>query len=111
MYVSFTIRLHRIRSEDRPALEPLFNELRASRFRYNECNLPAVIDELASAVAGFLDETVLTSGADWDRTATRLPGETRTARWVVRQAMHEGVHHLGDIRRVSSGESVAQLPG
>jgi hypothetical protein len=36
----------------------------------------------------------------WDRIATRLPGEDRTARWLVRQAMHEGVHHLGDIRRI-----------
>jgi hypothetical protein len=31
---------------------------------------------------------------------TPLPGEERTARWLVRQAMHEGVHHLGDIHRI-----------
>jgi hypothetical protein len=29
-----------------------------------------------------------------------LPDEDRTALWLVRQAMHEGVHHLGDIRRI-----------
>lgn len=102
VYVASAIRLHRIRTEDRPALEPLFNDLRAQRFRYNERDLTAVIDELSSAIAGFLEEVALTSGPDWERTATRLPGETRTARWVVRQAMHEGVHHLADIRRIGS---------
>jgi hypothetical protein len=74
VYVAFTIRLHRVRTEDEPALEPMFNDLRARRFRYNECDL----------------------------IATRLPGEQRTARWLVRQAMHEGVHHLRDIRRFGS---------
>jgi hypothetical protein len=108
VFVSSTIRLHRIRTKERPALEPILNDLRANRFRYNECNLPAVIDELASGIAGFLDETAVTYGQDWDRTATRLPGETRTARWVVRQAMHEGVHHLADIRRIGSNQPDAQ---
>lgn len=102
VYVASTIRLHRIHTEDRPALEPLFNDLRAARFRYNERELTAVIDELASAIAGFLEEAALVSGPDWDRAATRLPGETRTARWILRQAMHEGIHHLADIRRIGS---------
>jgi len=101
VYVASTIRLHRICTEDRPALEPLFNDLRAVRFRYNDRELTAVVDEFASAIAGFLDEVALTAGPHWDRTATRLPGETRSARWIVRQAMHEGIHHLADIRRVA----------
>lgn len=102
VYMTFTIRLHRIRTEDRPALEPIFNDLRARRFRYNERDLAPVIDELASAIAGFRDEVACTAQHDWDRTATRLPGEQRTARWLLRQAMHEGVHHLADIRRIVS---------
>ncbi|UVO12066.1 DinB family protein [Mycobacterium sp. SVM_VP21] len=101
VYMASTIRLHRIRTEDRPAVEPLFNDLRAVRFRYNECDPIGIVDELASAVAGFLDEVARTIGQDWDRTATRLPGETRSARWIVRQAMHEGIHHLADIRRIA----------
>jgi uncharacterized damage-inducible protein DinB len=100
VYMASTIRLHRIRGEDRPALEPLFNDLRARRFRYNECDLGAVLDELAAAALGFRDEVARMDDRDWDRVATRLPGEQRTARWLVRQAMHEGVHHLGDIRRI-----------
>ncbi len=100
VYVSFTIRLHRVRTERQPALEPLFNDLRARRFGYNDCDVAATLDELAAAAAGFREEVTRTAEHDWDRVATRLPGEQRTARWLVRQAMHEGVHHLGDIQRI-----------
>ncbi|MCV7260611.1 DinB family protein [Mycobacterium shimoidei] len=102
VYMTFTIRLHRTRDEVRPALEPMFNDLRAQRFRYNECDLTAMLDELGAAASGFCEEVARTGEHDWDRVATRLPGEQRTARWLVRQAMHEGVHHLGDIRRIGS---------
>ena len=57
------------------------------------------------AVAGFLDEVERTPADAWDRTATRQPHEIRTARWLVRQAMHEGVHHIRDIEAV--GRAVA----
>lgn len=100
VYIASTIRLHRIRTEDRPTLEPNFNDLRAQRFHYNERDLTAVIDELASVIGGFRAEVARTSDEQWDRGGVRLPGETRTARWIVRQAMHEGVHHLADIRRI-----------
>ncbi|BBZ10755.1 DinB family protein [Mycobacterium branderi] len=102
VYLTFTIRLHRTRTEDQPMLEPMFNDLRARRFRYNDRDVAAVLDELAATTAGFCEEIAHTREAEWDRTATRLPGEHRTARWLVRQAMHEGVHHLADIRRISA---------
>jgi DinB superfamily len=110
VYVSFTIRLHRVRTEDQPALEPMFNDLRARRFRYNDCDLAATLDELAAAAAGFRDEVARTGENDWNRMATRLPDERRTARWIVRQAMHEGVHHLGDIQRVGEFGSKLLVP-
>ncbi len=81
-------------------MEPMFNDLRARRFRYNGCDFEATLGELAAAAAGFCEQVACTEEGDWDRIATRLPGEDRTARWLVRQAMHEGVHHLGDIRRI-----------
>jgi hypothetical protein len=102
VYANSTIRLHRIRTENGPVLEPMLNDLRARRFRYNERDLRAVLDELAATAAGFLDETRRLTGADWERTATRLPGERRTARWLVRHAAHEGVHHLRDIATVTA---------
>jgi hypothetical protein len=104
VYVSFTIRLHRARTEDRPQLEPMLNDLRARRFHYGERDVSPVLDELAVAAAGFCDEIARTGDRDWDRLVTRLPGEERTALWLVRQAMHEGVHHVRDIRAV--GEAV-----
>ena len=103
VFASFTIRLHRISTEDTPALEPMFADLRAVRFRYSDSDLDAVLAELDAYVAGFLDEIATT--IDWDRTATRRRGELRTACWLVRHALHEGRHHVRDITAV--GRAVA----
>lgn len=97
VYVSYTIRLFRIRTEDSPAVEPMFNDLRARRFRYNDLDPAAVCDELSHAMSGFLAEIDAVPSTGWARMATRLPTEPRTARWFVRQATHEGIHHLDDI--------------
>jgi hypothetical protein len=104
VFATYTIRLHRTRTEDRPVLEPMLNDLRARRFRYNELDVNAVLDELAATAAGFCDEVAHTRADQWDRMATRLPSEQRTARWLVRQAMHEGQHHLDDVRK--TGDTV-----
>ncbi len=104
VFSTYTIRLHRARTEDRPALEPMFNDLRARRFRYNESDVKAVLGELEAMTAGFCEEIDRTGSEHWNRVVTRLPHEERTARWLVRQAMHEGQHHLGDIRE--TGEAV-----
>ena len=100
VYITYTVRLHRTRVEERPSLEPMYNDLRARRFRYRERDVVAVLDELQACAAGFCDEIARTQ--DWRRVASRLPGEERTALWLVRQATHEGVHHLADIRRAGS---------
>ena len=100
VYATYTIRLHRARTEHRPVLEPMLNDLRARRFRYNDRDLDAVLDELGATVGGFCDEVARTGPDQWERVVTRLPGEVRTARWLLRQAMHEGRHHLADIRKI-----------
>ncbi|WP_329044468.1 DinB family protein [Amycolatopsis sp. NBC_01488] len=97
--VTYTIRVHRARTEDRPVLEPMLNDLRARRFRYNDRGIEGVRDELAACAAGLGDEIDRLTPPDFDRTVTRLAGEHRTARWLVRQAAHEVTHHLDDIRR------------
>ncbi len=104
VYATYTVRLHRVRTEDWPALEPMLNDLRVRRFRYNERDIEAVLDELAATAAGFCEEVGHTRPDEWERLGSRLPGEQRTARWLVRQAMHEGQHHLADIRR--TGDAV-----
>jgi hypothetical protein len=100
VHTVYTVRLHRARTEDRPVLEPMFNDLRARRFRYNERDVAVVLDEVAVAAAGCCEEIELFAADDWGRVVTRLPGEERTARWLARQAMHEGIHHVADIRRI-----------
>ncbi len=97
-----TIRLYRARAETRPTVEPMLNDLRARRFRYNELDPAAILVELAANARGLVDEADRVTPQDWDRTVTRLPGEQRTARWLVRNALHEGVHHLADIRSVTA---------
>jgi DinB superfamily len=98
--VTATVRLHRARTEDRPVLEPMLNDLRARRFRYVDADPLAVLAELRRVVGGVSDEIARISADGWTRTVTRLPGEERTVRWLVRHAAHECRHHLADIRRV-----------
>lgn len=100
LYATSTIRLHRVRTEDGPVLEPMLNDLRARRFRYRERDRAAVLDELAANVAGFCEEMAKVCDDGWGRVGTRLAGETRTARWIVRQSAHEGVHHGRDMDAV-----------
>ncbi len=103
VYAVYTIRLYRSRTEDRPVLEPMLNDLRARRFRYNERDVNAIIEELTATVAGFCEEAARMRAGDWERVVTRLPGEERTARWLVRQAAHEGSHHLRDVQEALQG--------
>jgi uncharacterized damage-inducible protein DinB len=95
--MTFTIRLHRVRTEGRPALEPMINDFRARRFRYDAHDVGAVLDQLETVTPGLLEEVARFTDADWSRTCTRLPHEERTARWLLRQAAHEGVHHVADV--------------
>lgn len=79
-------------------LEPMLNDLRTRRFGYNALDVSAVLHELAGTAAGFCEEVGQVQPAEWGRTVTRQPAEERTLRWLVRQAAHEGRHHLQDIR-------------
>ncbi|HYJ75838.1 MAG TPA: DinB family protein [Kineosporiaceae bacterium] len=98
--VGFTIRLRRARTEDEPAVDPMFADLRAVRFRYADADVGAVLDDIGRASAGLRDEIAQTRPEEWTRTVRRLPGEVRTATWLVRQATHEGRHHVRDIAHV-----------
>ena len=46
VYAVTTIRLYRTRVEDVPVLEPMLNDLRVVRFRYNERDVAAVVAEV-----------------------------------------------------------------
>jgi hypothetical protein len=98
--VSTTIRLHRGRTESAPAVDPMFNDLRAELFRYNQADLMAVLEETGAIASGLCEEISRMNDPDWDRVVLRQPDEQRTSRWLVRHAMHEGLHHLADIAAV-----------
>lgn len=110
VYAVYTLRLHRTRTEERPTLEPMLNDLRARRFRYNERVVSAVLDELETNATGFCEEVSLVGTQGWPRVATRLPGEERTAMWLVRQVMHEGQNHLNDTREVANAPARGFTP-
>lgn len=97
-----TIRLHRTRTEDHPAVDPMLNDLRADCFAYINRELPPLLDEVTDMTDGLLREAARVSGSDWDRKHFRYRGEDRSARWLIRQAMHESSHHLRDIAKVAS---------
>ena len=73
------------------------------RFRYADADPHATIAEIGRIVGGVADEIACICADDWARTVTRLPGEERTMRWLVRHAAHECRHHLADIARVGHG--------
>jgi hypothetical protein len=99
VFVALTIRLHRVRTEDRPGLEPMVKRPAGRAVRVRR-DLDAVLAELADDMDGFRTEVARMPADGWDRTRTRLPHEQRTARWLVRQALHEGLHHLLDVEEV-----------
>lgn len=100
VFAVYTIRLHRARTEVDPPLESMLNDLRARRFDYAHAELALVVDQLGAHVRGFLAELDRVGDDAWDRPVHRYPGEQRTARWLTRQAAHEGRHHLDDIEEL-----------
>ncbi|MCU4184316.1 DinB family protein [Acidiferrimicrobium sp. IK] len=103
--ISATVRLYRTRTEEVPSVEPMFNDLRAARFGYAHRKVGAVMAEIVYDATGFLAEVARMPSDGWNRRLRRLPGETRTGIWLVRQTMHEGEHHLLDITRVAEADA------
>lgn len=100
VFVTYTIRLHQGHTEGVPTVTPMFNDLRAVRFRYNATDPLSVASELSLAILGFCDETEEVGDSDWNRVVARGIGEHRSLQWLVRQAAHEGHHHVNDIRQL-----------
>ncbi|HVD23082.1 MAG TPA: DinB family protein [Lapillicoccus sp.] len=96
----FAVRLHRGVHEDRPALDPMYNDWRGERFGYARVRVDVLLAELRAATEGFVEEVRSVPDDAWNRVVVRRPEEVRTVRWLVRQAAHECVHHLGDVRRI-----------
>ncbi|MDQ2756174.1 MAG: DinB family protein [Actinomycetota bacterium] len=101
------VRLHRGLREDTPAFDPLYAELRATRFGYRDASVVAVVDGLRSHARGFAAEVADVPVEAWERQVMRRDGsraEVRTLRYLARQAAHEAVHHRNDIVRAGADE-------
>jgi sugar-phosphatase len=82
------------------------NDERAERGAYNEQPLAAVLSALERSADRFVGLASEISEPQWGRLAVRFPGERRTVLWMVRQAAHEGLHHLHDIGPGSADKAV-----
>lgn len=100
VYAVYHQRVTRTLTEERPVLEPMGNDRRAAEQRYNEQPLDEVLTGLDRTAEDFAALVDSLPPDQWDRSCTRLPGEERTLLWLVRQAAHEGLHHLRDVERV-----------
>jgi hypothetical protein len=114
--LTFAVRVHRGVVEGRPTLDPMYADWRAERFGYGATRLDVLSVELTAAAKGFADEVRAVPDDAWDRHVARRPEEVRTVRWLVRQAAHECVHHLADVRsglssRPAAGGGAPRSPG
>ena len=101
--VTSSLRLHRVIHEDRPVLEPMYNDWRAARLRYADEDVPALLDQLGRAANALAEEVASVREGTWARTGGRYPDEQRPATWFVHHAAHEVTHHLQDVRARLAG--------
>jgi hypothetical protein len=97
IYDVYHLRILRALTEDVPVIAAMRNQERAERGDYNRQQLLEVLDELERNIGRFAELAEHLEDDHFARTATRLRGERRTVLWMLRQAAHEGLHHLDDI--------------
>ena len=86
------IRLQRVLREDEPVLPETHVTPPAGA---NEQGMAVVLAALAVSTDQFAQTIARVDDADWSRTGRRRAGEIVTALDLVREAVHEGTHHLG----------------
>ena len=90
--------------EDEPTCTPIYRDHRAALARYGDESPEAVAREVRCA-ADLLAWVLDGIGDDaWERTCIyNFPAPSvRTVRWLAQHTLHEGEHHLRDIRVILS---------
>jgi len=87
---------------ERPQVIPMSRDERVSICRYDSQPLPDVLDQLAMAVGlcALVFEGLTPTGWARQLVYNWPTSEVRDVIWVGRNAVHEGVHHLGDVEAV-----------
>lgn len=87
--------------EDNPFLFAFEPDEQAEEQAYNDWTLLQALSELESACADLSMAIEYTEPANWARVGTYPePKGERSAVDLAREAVHEGIHHLRDVRRV-----------
>ena len=92
----------RITRENDPSITVFDNEQRATEQAYNDLDRIEVLGWLDLACAELASVLEGVNADDWTRTGL-LAGVPRDALTVARDGVHEGSHHLRDVRRVLAG--------
>ncbi|MGH9225948.1 MAG: DinB family protein [Acidimicrobiales bacterium] len=90
--------IRQIALEDNPPLFSFDPDVQAEEQDYNDWTLLQALSELESACADLSMAIEYCASSDWGRKGTFSYGE-REAIDVARNAVHEGNHHLMDIKR------------
>ena len=92
----FAERIVRTLAEHGPELGWWDHEAAIADGMANESDVGAVVDDLQRNAAKLSEALRLVTDDDWDRPATRRPGEPMTIELQARLALHEVVHHRVD---------------
>jgi hypothetical protein len=97
-------RVRRVLSEERPHLSAgvgwaVVTEERA----YHRESTDAVLGGLVGAAASLGGLLASLSSSEWLRVGVGSEGDERDVAILARRAVHEGVHHLVDVRRQTEG--------
>jgi hypothetical protein len=99
LFEAFADIVHRMYVEDRPTLTLFDPDERAAQARYNEQDPNEVLARLDQAAQRLAAEVARVDPNAWARTAV-FPWGERDLLTMVRNAVHEGSHHLRDVNRV-----------
>ena len=86
-------------SETNPELDFWDQDQRAADQKYNEWTLDQLRDRMHAGCDAAAAAAEATTSADWDRTAG-FPWGVRDLLTMIRNAVHEGSHHLRDVEKV-----------
>lgn len=89
-----------MRTKDRPTLDMFDADERATSARYAEQDPNDVLDRLAANGERLASEVEAVEPDDWTSRTATFPWGDRDLLTMVRNAVHEGSHHLRDVERV-----------
>jgi len=104
---AFADIVRRMNLEDRPTLTMFDPDERAASDRYNEQDPAAVLDRFAANAEALVAAIGQVDADGWQRTAS-FPWGERDLLTMVRNAVHEGTHHLRDVARVLAAARAAR---